>query len=30
MMPNTGTAETKDNAAVSTRHGIVVLDFGGQ
>src|ERR1700723_2250198 len=31
MMPNTGTAETKESAAaVSTRHGIVVLDFGGQ
>src|SRR6202041_3678387 len=31
MMPNPGTAETKESAAaVSTRHGIVVLDFGGQ
>jgi GMP synthase (glutamine-hydrolysing) len=31
MMPHTGTAETKESAAtVSTRHGIVVLDFGGQ
>src|SRR5271154_5963127 len=32
MMPNTGTAESKTNsdAAVSTKHGIVVLDFGGQ
>src|ERR1700677_1412597 len=32
MMPNTGTAESKasSDAAVSTKHGIVVLDFGGQ
>ena len=31
MMPNTGTAETKESAAaISTKHGIVVLDFGGQ
>jgi GMP synthase (glutamine-hydrolysing) len=31
MMPHTGTAETKESAATaSTRHGIVVLDFGGQ
>jgi GMP synthase (glutamine-hydrolysing) len=32
MMPNSGTAESKTNsdAAVSTKHGIVVLDFGGQ
>lgn len=30
-MPNTGTAESKSGeAAVSTKHGIVVLDFGGQ